>query len=65
MFLDDLQLDIQLHQNRLKLTDGERHIQESIIRSKAIADAGGLQAYHGKQKAKIVAAVAVIDDLLS
>ncbi|HAT1532608.1 hypothetical protein [Aeromonas hydrophila] len=62
--LDNLESDVELHQRRLKVTDGERFVRDSIEKSRAIAAAGGPQAYRREREARLKAAAKALDPLI-
>lgn len=59
--LDSLESDVELHQRRLKVTDGERFVRDSIEKSRAITAAGGPQAYRREREARLKAAAKALD----
>ncbi len=59
--LDNLESDVELHQRRLKVTDGERFVRDSIEKSRAITAAGGPQAYRREREARLKAAAKALD----
>ncbi|EPJ7099013.1 TPA: hypothetical protein MIU83_20020 [Klebsiella pneumoniae] len=62
--LDNLESGVELHQRRLKVTDGERFVRDSIEKSRAITAAGGPQAYRREREARLKAAAKALDPLI-
>ncbi|QDZ89050.1 hypothetical protein D0436_00480 [Shewanella decolorationis] len=59
-----LELDIELHQRRLKISDGERVVCKSIEKSNHIAAVGGLEIYQRERELRLKAAAKALDSLI-
>ncbi|OAA06231.1 hypothetical protein LT23_04461 [Klebsiella pneumoniae] len=59
-----LELDIEFHQRRLKISDGERVVCKSIEKSNHIAAVGGPEIYQRERELRLKAAAKALDLLI-